>query len=110
MEGDHHPGSGFGARARLPEIRGRGLGGGGKSFVNVSIFIIIGRIGKGFNVPVKEFIKNLKFNLTQPSKFQHPFVDASLLGFLPLTSAANNFQERGNSFLCKSSKLASFIF
>ena len=68
VEGDHHPGSGFDARARLPEIRGRGLGGGGKSFVNVSIFIIIGRIGKGFNVPMKEFIKNLKFNLT--STFQ----------------------------------------
>ena len=67
VEGDHHPGSGFGARAPLPEIRGR-LGGGGKSFVNVSIFIIIGRIGKGFNVPMKEFIKNLKFNLT--STFQ----------------------------------------
>ena len=68
VEGDHHPGSGFDARARLPEIRGRGLGRGGKSFVNVSIIIIIGRIGKGFNVPMKEFIKNLKFNLT--STFQ----------------------------------------
>ena len=61
VEGDHHRGSGFGARARLPEIRRRL---GGKSF----IFIIIGRIGKGFNVPMKEFIKNLKFNLT--STFQ----------------------------------------
>ena len=46
VEGDHHPGSGFGARARLPEIRGRGLGGAGKSFVNVSIFIIIEELEK----------------------------------------------------------------
>ena len=80
VEGDHHRGSGFGARARLPEIRRRL---GGKSF----IFIIIGRIGKGFNVPMKEFIKNLKFNLT--STFQ---VSASFCWCFPIRLSASDFR------------------